>query len=204
MSASGVKFGKTEAGAVWLDAELTSPYQFYQFWLRTTDDDVVRYLKYFTWLDQPEIAELESALESAPQERAAHRRLARELTRMVHGETALALAEKSSEVLFGGSMEDISADALLDIFDDVPSTEMTPADFDGGLGLVDLVVRTGLAPSKGQARRLIKDGGAYVNNVRATDEHAKVTVDDFEDGRVLVLRKGRKAYHVVQLPGGRA
>lgn len=203
-TSAGVKFGKTEAGAVWLDAELTSPYQFYQFWLRTTDADVVRYLKYFTWLDQAEIAELESSLVSAPQERAPHRRLARELTRMVHGETALALAEKSSAVLFGGAIDDLSAADLLDIFDDVPSTEMRRADFEGGMPLLDLWVHTGLAPSKGQARRLVKDGGAYVNNVRRTDEQSRVDLDDFEEGQVLVLRKGRKAYHVVKLLGGEA
>ena len=201
-TSSGVKFGKTEAGAVWLDAELTSPYQFYQFWLGTTDDDVIRYLKYFTWLGQEEIAGLESALDSAPQERAAHYRLARELTRMVHGESALELAEKSSRVLFGGEVGDLSAAEVLDIFDDVPSTELPATRLEGGLGLLDLLVETGLTPSKGQARRLVRDGGAYVNNVRATDEHATVSSEDFKGGKVLVLRKGRKAYHLVQLGNG--
>ncbi|MCG8456641.1 MAG: tyrosine--tRNA ligase [Holophagales bacterium] len=201
-TSSGVKFGKTEAGAVWLDAELTSPYQFYQFWLGTTDDDVIRYLKYFTWLGQEEIAGLQSALESAPQERAAHYRLARELTRMVHGESALELAEKSSRVLFGGEVGDLSATEVLDIFDDVPSTGLPATRLEGGLSLLDLLVETGLTPSKGQARRLVRDGGAYVNNVRVTDEHATVSSEDFKGGKVLVLRKGRKAYHLVQLGNG--
>ena len=200
-SSSGVKFGKTEAGAVWLDAELTSPYQFYQFWLNVTDDDVVRYLKYFTWLNQEEIAALEAQHEAAPQKREAHKTLARELTRMVHGETALELAEKSSQVLFGGGLDGLAAADILEIFGDVPSTGFEASKFDGGLSLVDLLVETKLAPSKGQARRLIKDGGIYVNNTRSEDEKASVSTDDFKDGLVLVLRKGRKVYHLVQILG---
>ncbi len=200
-SSSGVKFGKTEAGAVWLDAELTSPYQFYQFWLNVTDDDVVRYLKYFTWLDQKEIAALEAQHEAAPQKREAHKSLAREVTRMVHGEAALKLAEKSSEVLFGGGLDGLAAADILDIFGDVPSTGFEKSRFDGSLSLVDLLVETKLAPSKGQARRLIKDGGIYVNNTRSEDERAGVSTDDFKDGQVLVLRKGRKVYHLVQILG---
>lgn len=200
-SSSGVKFGKTEAGAVWLDAELTSPYQFYQFWLNVTDDDVVRYLKYFTWLNQEEIAALEAQHQAMPQEREAHKALAREVTRMVHGEAALELAEKSSQVLFGGGLEGLAAAEILDIFGDVPSTGFERSKLDGGLSLIDLLVETKLAPSKGQARRLIKDGGIYVNNTRSEDEKATISADDFKDGLVLVLRKGRKVYHLVQILG---
>ncbi|MEM8934669.1 MAG: tyrosine--tRNA ligase [Acidobacteriota bacterium] len=200
-TSAGVKFGKTEAGAVWLDAEMTTPYEMYQFWLNVADDDVVRYLKYFTFLDPTTIDELAAKHEDAPQARDAHRTLARELTRMVHGETALALAETSSAVLFGGEVGDLGADDVLSIFNDVPSTDLDKGELDGSMGVVDLFVRAGLAPSKGQARRLVRDGGAYVNNVRVTDEQATVGVDEFKDGRVLVLRKGRKVYHLVQILG---
>ncbi len=200
MTASGVKFGKTEAGAVWLDAELTSPYRFYQYWLGTDDLDVVKYLKYFTWLDQAAIAELDAAHEAAPQERAAHRRLAGEVTEMVHGPTALARAELSSRILFGAEIEDLGSSEILDVFDDVPSTELERSALDdGGVALTELMVKTGLAPSKGAAKRLIRDGGAYVNNRRVRDERAAFSANDFLDGSLLVLRKGQKHYHLVSL-----
>ena len=201
-SSTGVKFGKTESGAVWLDADLTSPYEFYQFWLNVADADVIKYLKFFTWFDQDQIAELEAKHNEAPQTRDAHRALAQEVTRMVHGQDALDLAEKSSKVLFGGDFEGMAAKDVLGIFGDVPSTSFEGERFDGdGLSLVDLLVECGLAPSKGQARRLIKDGGIYVNNVRSADERASVRASDFMDGQVLVLRKGRKVYHLVQIAG---
>ena len=200
MTASGVKFGKTEAGAVWLDAELTSPYRFYQYWLNTADLDVVKYLKYFTWLDRTAIAELEAAHEEAPQKRQAHRRLAREVTGMVHGPTALERAELSSQVLFGAEIDALDAREILDVFDDVPSTELERSALDGdGMALTELMVRSGLVPSKGAAKRLIRDGGAYVNNRRVGDERAAVTRTEFLDGSLLVLRKGQKHYHLVSL-----
>ncbi len=200
MTASGIKFGKTEAGTVWLDAELTSPYRFYQYWLNTNDLDVVKYLKYFTWLDQDQIMELEAAHQEAPQKREAHRRLAGEVTAMVHGPTALERAERSSRVLFGGEMDDLGADELLDVFDDVPSTELEASALDGdGMPLTDLMVESGLLASKGAAKRLIRDGGAYVNNRRIGDQRAVVTPGEFLDGSLLVLRKGQKHYHLVSL-----
>ncbi len=200
MTASGVKFGKTEAGAVWLDAELTSPYRFYQYWLNTDDLDVVKYLKYFTWLDRPAIEELAAAHAEAPQQRRAHRALARAVTEMVHGPTALERAELSSKVLFGAEIEDLEARDILEVFDDVPSTELPLAALDGdGLALTELMVRSGLVPSKGAAKRLIRDGGAYVNNRRVGDERAAVTQAELLDGSLLVLRKGQKHYHLVSL-----
>ncbi len=202
MTASGVKFGKTEAGTVWLDAELTSPYRFYQFWLNTGDTDVVKYLKYFTWIDRDAIAELEAAHQAAPEKREAHHRLAREITAMVHGETAVERAVRSSEVLFGGEVSDLATSEILDIFDEVPSTTLPRSEIDGdGLALTELLVTSGLAASKGAARRLIRDGGAYVNNRRTGDERARVGTGDFLDGAVLVLRKGQKKYHLVTLQG---
>ncbi len=200
MTASGVKFGKTEAGAVWLDAEQTSPYRFYQYWLGTDDQDVVKYLKYFTWLDRAAINELAAAHQAAPQEREAHRRLAGEVTEMVHGASARERAELSSRVLFGAEISDLGSEEILDIFDDVPSTELEPSALDGdGLQLAELMASSGLVPSKGAAKRLIRDGGTYVNNRRVSDQRATLTADDFLDGSLLVLRKGQKHYHLVSL-----
>lgn len=201
-NSAGTKFGKTESGAVWLDAELTSPYRFYQFWLNTTDEDVVRYLKFFTFLDRDEIEAIAAEHEEAPYERQAQRRLAREVTRMVHGESALAKAELSSQVLFGGEIDELGADEILDVFEDVPSSLVPKDEISGGLAVTELLARSGLTKSKGAARRLVRDGGAYVNNVRVGDEHAQVELDDFREGKVLVLRKGRKAYHLVQVQEG--
>ena len=199
-NSTGVKFGKTESGTVWLDARRTSPYRFYQFWLNTSDDDVTGYLRTFTFLDREEIEELEAAHAAAPQKREAHRRLATEVTRMVHGADAVTRAERSTRVLFGGDLDDTSADELTEIFADVPSSEIARERLSGeGLGLVELLAETGLAASRGAARRLVRDGGAYVDNVRVGDEQHHVRFDDFREGRVLVLRAGRKKYHLVTL-----
>ncbi len=203
MTASGVKFGKTEAGAVWLDAGMTSPYRFYQYWLNTDDADVVKYLNYFTWLDRHEIAELEAAHQEAPGQRRPHRRLAREVTAMVHGETAGERAVRSSEILFGAEISDLSATDVLEIFDDVPSSQIE-ADRLGGDGalVTELLAESGLAPSKGAAKRLVRDGGVYVNNRRVADERYRVKAAELLDGRVLILRKGQKKYHVVTAEEG--
>ncbi len=199
-TAAGTKFGKTEAGAVWLDAERTSPYRFYQFWLNTADQDVIRYLRTFTFLDADRIEALAQELAVAPQKRAAQRALAHEVTALVHGETAVARAQQSSEVLFGGSIEALTADDVLEIFDEVPSHRLTPEVLsDEGLPLIGLLADAGLVPSRGAARRLVREGGAYVNNQRVADEKASVRREDFLDGRVLVLRKGQKSYHLVTL-----
>lgn len=199
-NASGTKFGKTESGTVWLSAERTSPYRFYQFWLNTDDRDVVDYLKYFTWLDRPAIEELAQAVAERPGQREAQRTLAREVTEMVHGSTALEGAERASSVLFGGAMEQLSAAELLDVFEEAPSSEFGRDRFSGdGMGFLDLMAETGLAASRGEARRLIRSGGVYLNNVRVTDESKAVTMDDCIDGRLLVLRKGKKNYRLVQV-----
>ncbi|RMH17295.1 MAG: tyrosine--tRNA ligase [Acidobacteria bacterium] len=198
-TAAGTKFGKTEAGTVWLDPALTSPYRFYQFWYNTSDQDAATYLRYFTHLDQPAIAELEQAMASAPQERAAQQRLAQEVTTMVHGADACARAMRSSRVLFGGEIADLSAADVLEIFDDVPSSRLEATSFGNEQPLVELLATSGLVPSKGAARRLIHSGGAYVNNRRVSDPRATVRREDFLDGRVLVLRKGPKTYHLLTL-----
>jgi len=201
-TSTGVKFGKTEAGAVWLDAELTSPYRFYQFWLNTADDDVARYLKSFTWLAREAIEEIEADHAAAPEHREAQRRLAQEVTTMVHGESACERALRSSKILFGGEIDEVDGREILEIFADVPSSTIaSDALGSDGVALVDLLVETGVAASKGAAKRLVRDGGVYVNNRRVADDRQRVTRGDFLDGSVLILRKGQKQYHLVQTAG---
>lgn len=199
-NAAGTKFGKTESGTVWLDPERTSPYRFYQFWLNTDDRDVIPYIKYFTWLDRPDVEELEVAVAGRPGQREAQRTLARNVTEMVHGPAALEGAERASKVLFGGAMEALSASELLDVFEEAPSSEFDSDVFAGdGIGFLDLMNRTGLAASRGEARRLVKSGGVYLNNVRVVDEARSITRQDCIEGRLLVLRKGKKNYRLVQV-----
>ena len=202
-TASGVKFGKTEAGAVWLDAGLTSPYRFYQFWITVDDRDVVRYLKFFTWLGHDEIDALENATAAAPERREAQRRLAEEVTRAVHGEEELARAQRATAVLFGEEIADLGAAQVEEIFSDVPSSELPRETLAGdGRPLADLLVDAGLAASKAEARRAIAGGGVYLNNRRVADPRGTAGLGDAVDGSVLVLRKGRKSYHLVRLVGG--
>src|SRR5437763_862346 len=199
-SSSGVKFGKTEAGAVWLDAKLTSPYRFYQFWLNTDDRDVITYLKFFTWLSKEEIGELEESLGAEPEKRTAQRELALQVTAMLHGETELEKAVRASEVLFGKEISGLSVDEILDIFADVPSTELEKSKLEkDGFTLSDALVLSGLAPSKGEAKRLVQGGGIAVNNVRADEVRKSISASDFIDGQVLVLRKGAKHYHLIKI-----
>ena len=200
MTSAGIKFGKTEAGAVWLDAKLTSPYRFYQFWLNTDDRDVITYLKFFTWLSKEDIDQLEQSVNTAPENRAAQRRLAREVTAMLHGETDLEKAVRASEVLFGKEISGLSVDEILDIFADVPSTALDKSKLDGdAFTLGDALVLTGLAPSKGEAKRLVQGGGIAVNNARADDPRKSISVSDFIDGQVLVVRKGARHYHLIRI-----
>tara|TARA_Y100000590_G_scaffold364121_3_gene422201 strand:- start:4641 stop:5915 length:1275 start_codon:yes stop_codon:yes gene_type:complete len=198
--AGGKKFGKTEEGSIWLDPAATSPYRFYQFWMNVDDLNVIQYLKYFTLLDADEISEEEAKLQESPHERAAHRKLANEITRMVHGETGLGSAQAATSVLFGGEFTGLKADEIADVFSDVPSSEISRGDLEGeGKGLLDLLSSFGIAKSRGDARRSIEAGGIYLNNVRVQDVEIKVNYEDFLDGRFLVLRKGKKAYHTVRL-----
>jgi tyrosyl-tRNA synthetase len=198
--ADGTKFGKTESGSVWLMAERTSPYKFFQFWLNTDDRDVINYLKYFTFLTQEEIAELGEDLKQFPEKRSAQRRLAQEMTAMVHGETALAGAIQAAEVLFGGSLTGLSINAIEEIFSDVPSTEMRRDQLASeSKKILDLLVETGLAKSKGEARRFMSDGGIYLNNERQSDPERTIGYGELLNGKFIVLRKGKKNYHVVRV-----
>ena len=198
--ADGSKFGKTEQGTVWLSPERTSPYRFYQFWLNTDDADVVSYLKIFTWLEKGEIDELQVAVDDQPEQREAQRALAQAVTRMIHGDTAVAKAQKAANVLFGGDLEGLDGGDIADIFADVPSSEVA-RDALGGDGMLalDLLAESSLASSRGDAKRTIKGGGAYLNNERISELGRFVTLNDAIDGRFVVLRKGRKKYHLVKL-----
>src|SRR5438552_163726 len=199
-TAAGVKFGKTEAGAVWLDPKLTSPYRFYQFWLNTDERDARTYLKFFTWLSKAEIEALAESIRSEPEQRRAQRELARHVTALVHGETELEKALRASEVLFGKEISGFGVQEILDIFVDVPSTELEKSKLDG-FTVTDALVASGLAPSKGEARRLVQGGGVCVNNRRVSDPRQTISDSDLIDGQVLVLRKGAKNYHVIKVSG---
>jgi len=200
MTAAGTKFGKTEAGTIWLDPALTSPFKFYQFWLNTDDRDVIKYLKYFTFLERSEIEALAAATEKSPEKREAQRVLARDVTALVHGADQVTRAEQASTVLFDEDIATLRADDVLAVFADVPSTEIPAEAFDAeGIGVVDLVARVQLAPSKAEARRLVQSGGVYVNNRRVADPQARLLRDQAIDGRLFVLRKGQKQNHLVRL-----
>jgi tyrosyl-tRNA synthetase len=198
--ADGTKFGKSVAGeSVWLSPTRTSPYRFYQYWLNTDDADAIAYLKFFTWLDQWQIAELERQLIDRPEAREAQRTLAREVTRMVHGETALARAERASGALFGGDVVGLDAADIEDIFAEAPHSEIARDALSDGLTVVDLLAGSGLATSRADARRAIQGGGIYLNNERVTDAAQPVGLAQTIDGRFLVLRKGRRQYHLVRV-----
>jgi tyrosyl-tRNA synthetase len=193
--ADGTKFGKTESGTVWLDPSMTSPYAFFQFWLNADDRDIPTYLRYYSMRSHDEIEELDEATRNEPARRTAQRALAQELTTLVHGEAATAVVEAAAQALFGqGDLASIPADVLDPALRELPHALLTPAEItDGHLpDIVDLLVRSGLASSNGQARRTIGEGGAYVNNVRVEDEGFRPAPADLLHGRFLVLRRGRK------------
>lgn len=197
-NADGTKFGKTESGAVWLDVNRTSIYQFYQFWVRVDDRDVVSYLKYFTFLSKDEVEELASQHEAEPHARIAHKALAREVTALVHGEEAVTEAIRASEILFGGELEGITEATLREVAGEVPTCELSTDRFGGeGLWLPELLHEAGLAQSRGQARKDVKGGGVYVNGKRIDDEQHKLTTSDLMFEKYLLLRRGKRNYAVV-------
>ncbi|MSU28537.1 MAG: tyrosine--tRNA ligase [Pedosphaera sp.] len=197
-NADGSKFGKTVAGAIWLDAKRTSVYRFYQFWIRVDDRDVLRYLKYFTFHVQDEIAAFEKQHTENPGARAAHKALAKAVTDLIHGEAATTEAMRASEILFGGDLSGISESTFSDIVGEVPTKEIEKATLDGaGLPLVELLVHAGLCASKGQARKDIEGGGIYVNNLREGDFQRAITTANLLFGKHLLLRKGKRTYTVI-------
>ena len=198
--ASGAKFGKTEAGTIWLDAGRTSPYKYYQFWLNTEDKDVIPYLKFFTWLGPNDVADLEKAAAVKPEDREAQRVLAREVTRITHGDDAVQRAEHVSRMFFSGELAELSAAELLDVLDDAPSSELRRGNVDGaGLELSQMLHSAGLASSKGDGKRAIEGGGIYLSGRKISDRDYKVTLADSIEGKLFLLRKGKKQYHVVRI-----
>ena len=194
----GRKFGKSEGNAMFLDARKTSCYDFYQFFLRSEDADVIRYLRTFTFLPMERIAELEAELKANPGARTAQRVLAEEVVRAVHGEAALAAAKQASEALFGGSIAGLDADALERVFKDAPSAELA-RDAVAGQPILKVLVASGLCASNGDARRLVQQGGCQVNGQRVSDPAATIAADDLIDGRLLVLKSGKKNYRLVKV-----
>jgi len=196
--ADGTKFGKSEGGAVWLDPDKTSPYRFYQFFVNAEDGMVVEYLKKFTLLPREKIEELAAAHAENPGARAAHKALAREVTALVHGESACADALRASEIMFGGGLDGVTETVFKEVVGEVPTKEFERAKLAGtGATVVDLVVQAGLSPSKGQARKDVEAGGIYLNNVRVTEVGRAAKAADLLFGRYLLLRKGKKTYTVL-------
>ncbi|MEU0955333.1 tyrosine--tRNA ligase [Streptomyces niveus] len=193
--ADGTKFGKTESGTVWLDAERTTPYAFYQFWLNADDRDVSKFLRIFSFKSRAEIEELEKLTEERPQARAAQRALAEELTTLVHGADQCAGVVAASKALFGqGELTGLDAATLAAALSEVPHARVAEL-----VPVVDLLTEVGLAPSKSAARRTVKEGGAYVNNVKVTDSEAVPDAGELLHGRWLVLRRGKKNLAAVEV-----
>ena len=200
LKSDGTKMGKTERGAVYLAAERTSPYAFYQYWINVADEDVGGALRFLTELSKEEIESLDASRASQPHLRESQKRLAEELTRLIHGEAGLAAARKATDVFFGAEIENLTDAQLADIFADVPSSTLPRERLAGeGLPLADALVETGLAKSKGEARRTIAQGGAYVNNRPRSDAATKLTAADLASPTVIVLRSGKKKYALLRV-----
>ncbi|MCM3662608.1 tyrosine--tRNA ligase [Georgenia satyanarayanai] len=197
--ADGTKFGKSEGGAVWLAPDMMSPYAFYQFWLNTDDGDVERFLKIFTFRSRGEIAELVTAVAERPQAREGQRALAQDVTTLVHGAEATERVERASSALFGrGELRDLDPETLGHAVAELPRGEAVV----GESNLVDLLVATGLANGRSAARRTIAEGGAYLNNVKLSDEDHVLAAEDLLAGRWVLLRRGRRNLAVAEVPGG--
>ena len=197
-TASGQKLGKTEKGAVYLDAKLTSPYEFYQYWINTDDRDVIKYLKWFTFLPLSEIHRLAELTKTEPEKREAHRILAYEVTKFIHGTKQADIVVKTSEILFGSEISDVSDEVLEDIFKDVPSTELLWKDLEAGIPVVDAMVQCKISKGRSAARRLIDGGGVYLNNRRVTDTDYVITSESLASAHIVVLRIGKRNYHLLR------
>lgn len=191
----GKKFGKSESGAIWLDRSKTSAYQFYQFWINTDDNDVVKFLKYFTFLSKERIGELEAELREHPEKRVAQRELAREVTRLVHGQEAVESAENITQALFSGEVTRLSEAELVEALQDMPTTVLEDA---AETGLIDMLVAAKAAPSRRQAKQDIESGAVYVNGERMSGIDAVVRKEDRLHGKYVVLRRGKKNYYLIQ------
>jgi len=196
--ADGAKFGKSESGNIWLDPARTSPYKFYQFWINQADADTPRWLRFFTFLPQEEIAACEQQIVEAPHERAAQKRLAEEVTRLVHGEEALNTAKQASEALFGGDLRGLDSATLRDVFNEAPNSALPQTTLEKDLPVLDLLVQEGVFSSKGDARRLVKSGGLYINNERVTQDDLRLSAALCLSENLMVIRKGKRNYHLLQ------
>ncbi|HCT1769701.1 TPA: tyrosine--tRNA ligase [Staphylococcus aureus] len=189
----GKKFGKSESGAVWLDAEKTSPYEFYQFWINQSDEDVIKFLKYFTFLGKEEIDRLEQSKNEAPHLREAQKTLAEEVTKFIHGEDALNGAIRISQALFSGDLKSLSAKELKDGFKDVPQVTLS----NDTTNIVEVLIETGISPSKRQAREDVNNGAIYINGERQQDVNYALAPEDKIDGEFTIIRRGKKKYFMV-------
>jgi tyrosyl-tRNA synthetase len=197
--AEGRKMGKSEkTGTVWLSPAKTSPYHFYQYWFNVADADVAKCLGYFTDLSHEELDALDARRAAEPGKRESQLRLAEELTRLIHGEDALAKVRRASQILFGAEIDQLSDDELREIFADVPSQSLPRATLDAGLNVVDALVSAGLAKTKSDARRAVSQGGAYVNNRRVEDPAAMLTAEHLAGESVMVLRSGKRNYALLK------
>ncbi|API79698.1 tyrosine--tRNA ligase [Staphylococcus argenteus] len=189
----GKKFGKSESGAVWLDAEKTSPYEFYQFWINQSDEDVIKFLKYFTFLGKEEIDRLEQSKNEAPHLREAQKTLAEEVTKFIHGEDALNDAIRISQALFSGDLKSLSAKELKDGFKDVPQVTLS----NDTTNIVEVLIETGISPSKRQAREDVNNGAIYINGERQQDVNYDLTSEDKIEDEFTIIRRGKKKYFMV-------
>lgn len=192
--ADGTKFGKSASGSVWLDAEKTSPYEFYQFWINAGDADVIKYLKIFTFLSREEIEALEVSVQEEPHLRKAQKALAEEMTRLVHGQEALDAAQRITAALFTGDLKALSASEMKEVFKDVPSTELAKED----KNIVEVLVEAGISPSKRQAREDVTNGAISVNGEKVTDLDYVVNGKDRLEDAFAIIRRGKKKYHMVK------
>lgn len=200
--ADGGKFGKSESGNVWLDRRYTTPYKFYQFWFNVSDEDAKKYIRIFTDLSKEEIEALEAAHDKAPHERLLQRRLAEEITVMVHSREDYDTAVRASEILFGNATKEtlssIDEETFLSVFDGVPMAEVSKSDFDGSTGLLDLLVsKCGFFKSNGELRKLIQSGGISINKEKISDPQYMPTTDDLVEGSYMLVQKGKKNYFLV-------
>lgn len=198
-TSTGEKFGKSAGNAVWLDPEKTSPYQYYQYWINTTDEDVEKMMKLFTFIDVSEIEKVCSEHKLQPHLRKAQTLLAEEATKILHGEEGLKSAQAASAALFGGDLKGLSEKELKSIFNDVPSTVVPREEIKNGINIADFLVNTNMQPSKGKARNLIQQGGCYINNEKVEDPEFIVNTSSLMYKSMIIIRCGKKNYHLVNV-----
>jgi len=195
---AGTKFGKTEAGNIWLDSGLTSPYRFFQFWLNTSDADVISYLKAFTLLSKEEILEMARSVRDEPYRRRAQRKLAADITRRVHGDEGLKGAERATQALFGGSLKELSRKELIQVFQDAPTQRITWTDLEAGLPIARAAHTAGVASSVSDAHRGLREGSLYLNNERV-GSNRQIDAGDALGGSFVVMRRGKKRHGILRV-----